>query len=106
RTCQVPADGEAKLQLSLLPERYGRQSQDESVGALPNRTYRSASPLPPDRVKARFEAPAGPSMGKSSDCPDAPARPVAGTPFPSTPPPGASASTVKIGRAHVCTPVT
>src|SRR3546814_3930587 len=67
RTCQVPADGEEKLQVSLLPYLYGRQSQELSVGALPNFTYRSASPLPPDMVNTRFEAPEGTSRVKFSD---------------------------------------
>src|SRR3546814_17900963 len=79
RTCQVPADGEEKLQVSLLPYLYGRQSQELSVGALPNFTYRSASPLPPDMVNTRLAAPEGTSRVKFSDWPDEPAWPVPGT---------------------------
>src|SRR3546814_14564031 len=89
RTCQVPADGEEKLQVSLLPYLYGRQSQELSVGALPNFTYRSASPLPPDMVNTRFEAPEGTSRVKFSDWPDEPDWPVTGTPLVRSPPPGA-----------------
>src|SRR3546814_1839101 len=85
RTCQVPADGEEKLQVSLLPYLYGRQSQELSVGALPNFTYRSASPLPPDMVNTRFEAPEGTSRVKFSDWPDEPDWPVTGTPLVSSP---------------------
>src|SRR3546814_8969073 len=88
RTCQVPSDGEEKLQVSLLPYLYGRQSQELSVGALPNFTYRSASPLPPDMVNTRFEAPEGTSRVKFSDWPDEPDWPVTGTPLVSSPPPG------------------
>src|SRR3546814_18984015 len=88
RTCQVPADGEEKLQVSLLPYLYGRQSQELSVGALPNFTYRSASPLPPDMVNTRLEAPEGTSRVKFSDWHAEPDWPVNGTPLVSSPPPG------------------
>src|SRR3546814_9662527 len=94
RTWYVPVDGEEKLQLSLLPDLYGRQSQDESVGALPNFTYRSASPLPPDMVNTRFEAPEGTSRVKFSDWPDEPDRPVSGTPRVSSPLPGSGSGSV------------
>jgi hypothetical protein len=32
-TCQVPEDGDASVQVSLLPYRYGRQSYDDVVGS-------------------------------------------------------------------------
>src|SRR3546814_17471539 len=79
RTCQVPADGEEKLQVSLLPYLYGRHSQELSVGALPNFTSRSASPLPPDVVNTRFEAPAAPSRVQFRDWPDERGWPFTGT---------------------------
>src|SRR3546814_15561119 len=97
RTWYVPVDGEEKLQLSLLPDLYGRQSQDESVGALPNFTYRSASPLPPDMVNTRFEAPEGTSRVKFSDWPDEPDRQVSGTPRVSSPLPGSGRSEARRG---------
>ncbi|CSB25415.1 Uncharacterised protein [Vibrio cholerae] len=42
----VPTTAEME-HCSALPERYGRQSQEEVVGLLPALTYRSASPVPP-----------------------------------------------------------
>src|SRR5690606_5129339 len=99
----MPAEGEAKLQLSLLPDLYGRQSYEASVGALPAFTYRSASPLPPDMVNTRSVAPAGTCSVNASDWPDEPVRPVTGTPFsstPSPPPPSSPPSTVT-GRVRL-----
>src|SRR5690606_21734844 len=87
-TCQVPEAGEEKLQLSLLPVRYGRQSHCEVVGGEPRRTYRSASPEPPEIWNTRFVAPEGTSRVKRSSVPDEPDRSVTGTPFCSSPSPG------------------
>src|SRR5687767_4438296 len=69
------------LQVSALPPRYGRQSYDESVGAEPNLTYMSASPVPPLLTNLRFVAPAGTDMVKLSEVPAAADRLVFATPF-------------------------
>src|SRR5690349_18038926 len=47
------------VQVSALPLRYGRQSYTVRVGAAPNFTYMSASPVPPDIVNVRLLEPAG-----------------------------------------------
>ena len=55
----MPACGAAMVQVSALPDWYGRQSYTVSVGSLPNFTYMSESPVPPEVVKVRLVAPAG-----------------------------------------------
>src|SRR5688572_156468 len=72
------------LQVSALPLTYGRQSYTESVGALPNLTYMSMSPVPPEVTNFRPVAPAGTTIVKLSEAPVEAARPVLATPFCST----------------------
>src|SRR5262245_19403403 len=55
----VPAVGVGLEQVSLLPSRKGRQSNVVVVGCAPRRTYRSASPVPPEIEMLRLLAPAG-----------------------------------------------
>jgi hypothetical protein len=47
------------LQVSALPLAYGRQSYTVSVGAEPNFTYMSMSPVPPEVTNFSPVAPAG-----------------------------------------------
>src|SRR3546814_14569330 len=61
RTWYVPSCGVGNSHTSELPALYGRQSYTESVASSANFTYRSASPVPPEMVKTRFDAPAGTS---------------------------------------------
>src|SRR3546814_18998133 len=61
RTWYVPSCGVGHSHTSELPALYGRQSYTESVASSANLTYRSASPVPPEMVKNRFDAPAGQS---------------------------------------------
>src|SRR6266508_2472083 len=75
------------VQVSALPSRYGRQSYDEVVGAEPNFTYRSASPVPPLVTTFRLVAPDGTARVYRRDAPCAPDRRVTGTPLLSEPPP-------------------
>src|SRR6266545_482691 len=75
------------VQVSALPSRYGRQSYDEVVGAEPNLTYRSASPVPPPITNFRFDELDGTARVYRRDAPCAPDRPVTGTPLLSEPPP-------------------
>src|SRR5678815_589342 len=72
------------LQVSELPETYGRQSQTVSVGAEPNFTYMSASPVPPEITNFRLVAPEGTTMVQVCWLLRAPEMPVTGTPFVST----------------------
>ncbi|HEX8336287.1 MAG TPA: hypothetical protein VF621_06125 [Pyrinomonadaceae bacterium] len=51
------------------------------VGAGPNRTYRSASPVPPEVWNCRFDAPAGTLNVQNCWLPPAPEGPDTGTPF-------------------------
>ena len=80
----MPACAVAILQVSALPEANGRQSYTVSVGALPNFTYMSESPLPPEVAKVSIVALPGTTMVKFSEAPVAAARPVLGTPLIST----------------------
>ena len=52
---QVPLAGALKVQTSLLPFLYGRQSYVLVVDCEPWRTYKSASPVPPESVTVNVE---------------------------------------------------
>ena len=58
-TWYVPACAVAMLQVPALPLASALQSKLVVVGALPNFTYMSASPLPPALTNFRPVAPAG-----------------------------------------------
>src|SRR6476469_9058067 len=75
------------LQVSALPETYGRQSYVVSVGSLPNFTYMSASPVPPDITNFRPVAPAGTTIVYFTYAPVAPEMFDTVTPLLSTLPP-------------------
>src|SRR3546814_1762388 len=88
------------LHASLLPFTNGRQSYTVSVGALPNFTYMSASPVPPDRLNARLLEPAGTSMVKLMSLPVLAANPVTATPLVSVPPAGGGGGGVARSEEH------
>src|SRR5690349_4372360 len=78
------------LQVSAVVLPSDLQVYDDVVGALPNLTYRSASPEPPEVTNFRPVAPAGTSSVYSLSLPLAPEMPVTATPLVSTtgvPPP-------------------
>jgi len=68
----------------VLPNNSGAQSKVVRVGALPERTYKSASPLPPLRLMTRLVAPGGTAIENNRDEPKSPANPARVTPFGST----------------------
>ena len=75
-----PGAGALKVQISLLPVMNGRQSNSDVVGWLPNRTYRSASPLPPLIEMVNVSLPAGTLITQNCCDPVAPEMLVTGTP--------------------------
>src|SRR5689334_562764 len=69
------------LHVSALPLAYGRHSYDVSVGAVPNLTYMSMSPVPPLVTNLRLVAPDGTFITHVIELPVVAAWLVAGTPF-------------------------
>src|SRR3954468_8936287 len=78
---QLPAAGLVKLQVSLFPLTNGLQSKVAVVGCDPNRTYRSASPVPPLICTLSELCPAGTAMKKNRCELVAPERFDTATPF-------------------------
>src|SRR5262245_10974733 len=68
------------VHVSLLPFTNGRQSNTDVVGALPNLTYKSASPLPPLIEIVSVSLPAGTFITQNCCDPVAPEMFVTGTP--------------------------
>src|SRR5262245_30709945 len=68
------------VHVSLLPFTNGRQSNTDVVGALPNLTYRSASPVPPLIEIVSVSFPAGTFITQNCCDPVAPEMLVTGTP--------------------------
>src|SRR6478736_8927410 len=95
------------VQVSTLPDTYGRQSYTVSVGSAPNLTYMSASPVPPDITNFRFVAPEGTASVYFTYAPVAPLIPVCATPLvsavapPPPPPPPALTSACEMAQELV-----
>src|SRR5437762_10485314 len=88
-TYQSPAFAAVLVQVSLLPTRYGRHVYVVVVGRLPNRVYRSESPVPP-LIRIVKVAPPVCATRQYLALPDAPERLVTPTPllrYGSPPPP-------------------
>src|SRR5688500_7643073 len=80
-TCQVPGVAVARLQVSALLLPSDLQSYEVVVGAVPNFTYRSASPLPPEVTNFSPVESLGTCIVQRCSLPAVPPMPVTGTPF-------------------------
>src|SRR3954464_9314358 len=80
-TYQSPATGLESVQVSLLPLRNGLQVKVLVVGFAADRTYRSASPVPPLMVNVTDVLPAATASFQNCCEPEAPLMLVTGTPL-------------------------